>query len=146
MKVADVLASKGSIVITIHPDRTIKEAVDLMEVHNIGGLVVVNKNGKIQGIITERDLIRYAATSNPSFSTEVGAIMTKNVIVGVRQDEIDAVAHTMTEKHFRHLPIVDGEHLVGILTIGDVLKAQRDRYQGELHTLQVQIIADDDWE
>ena len=72
--------------------------------------------------------------------------MSKNVIVGVLQDEIDSVAHTMTEKHFRHLPVVDGDKLVGILTIGDVVKAQRDRYEGELHTLQIQIIAEDQQE
>jgi CBS domain-containing protein len=72
--------------------------------------------------------------------------MTRSVIVGVPQDEIDAVAHTMTEKHFRHLPVVDGGNLVGILTIGDIVKAQRDRYEGELHTLQIQVIAEDEQE
>jgi CBS domain-containing protein len=146
MKVADVLATKGTNVITILPDQTIKEAVDLMESHNIGGLVVVNKSGDLKGILTERDLIRYAATENPTFSAHVGTIMSRNVIVGVLQDEIDVVAHTMTEKRFRHLPIVDDDKLVGILTIGDVVKAQRDRYEGELHTLQIQIIADDEEE
>jgi CBS domain-containing protein len=146
MKVADVLASKGVQVITIQPQQTIKEAIDLMEAHNIGGLVVINPTGEIQGIITERDLIRYAATENPTFVTEVGKIMTRNVIVGVLQDEIDSVAHTMTEKRFRHLPVVDHDQLVGILTIGDVVKAQRDRYEGELHTLQIQIIAQDQQE
>ena len=143
MKVADVLASKSANVITILPHQTIKNAVDLMEAHNIGGLIVVNKDGEIQGIITERDLIRYAATDQPTFSAPISAIMSKSVIVGVLQDEIDSVAHTMTEKRFRHLPVVDDEKLVGILTIGDVVKAQRDRYEGELHTLQIQIIAED---
>ena len=146
MKIADVLASKGTQVITIQPQQTIKEAVDLMEVHNIGGLVVVDKKGKLLGIVTERDLIRYAATDHPSFTAQVGNIMSKNIIVGVLQDEIDSVAHTMTEKRFRHLPVVDEGQLVGILTIGDVVKAQRDRYEGELHTLQIQIIADDQQE
>ena len=144
MKVADVLASKGSNIITILPHQVIRDAVNLMEKHNIGGLVVVNGEGEIQGIITERDLIRYAATDQPTFSAPISSIMTKRVIVGVLQDDIDSVAHTMTEKHFRHLPVVDGNQLVGILTIGDVVKAQRDRYVGELHTLQIQIIADDD--
>jgi len=146
MKISDVLVSKDPNVITIQPHQTIKDAVDLMEAHNIGGLVVVNQDQKIVGMITERDLIRYAATEKPTFSAQVGAIMTRKVIVGVLQDEIDAVAHTMTEKRFRHLPVVDGDKLVGILTIGDVVKAQRDRYKGELHTLQIQIIAEDEQE
>jgi len=143
MKIADVLASKGINVITIQPHQTIKEAIDLMEVHDIGGLVVVNQLEEIQGIITERDLIRYAATENPTFSSQIESVMSKNVIVGVLQDEIDSVAHTMTEKRFRHLPVIDGDKLIGILTIGDIVKAQRDRYEGELHTLQIQIIAED---
>lgn len=146
MKIADVLVSKGRNVITIQPHQTIKEAVDLMEKHNIGGLVVIDRDEKIVGMLTERDLIRYAATPQPTFSTPIRAIMTKRVIVGVPQDDIDAVAHTMTEKRFRHLPVVEGDKLVGILTIGDVVKAQRDRYEGELHTLQIQIIATDDQE
>ncbi len=146
MKIADVLASKGAKVITIQPHQTIKEAVDLLEINNIGGLVVVNKDSEILGIITERDLIRYAATDNPSFSTAVHSIMTKNVLVGVLQDEIDTVAYTMTEKRFRHLPVVEEGNLIGILTIGDVVKAQRDRYEGEIHTLQIQINSEDEWE
>jgi CBS domain-containing protein len=146
MKVADILASKGSKVITIFPNQTIKEAVLLMEAHNIGGLVVINQAGKIQGIITERDLIHCVAKENPTFSTPVKTIMTTKVIIGVLQDEIDAVTHTMTEKRFRHLPIVEDEKLIGILTIGDVVKAQRDRYEGELQTLQIQITVEDQQE
>jgi len=146
MKVAEILASKGSKVFTVFANQTLKEVVDLMETHNVGGLVVVNHDGEIQGIITERDLIHYAATDNPSFATPVKAVMTRKIIVGVLQDEIDAVAHTMTEKRFRHLPIVENRKLVGILTIGDIVKAQRDRYEGELHTLQIQIIAEEQQE
>ncbi len=146
MKIADVLISKDSMVITIQPDQTIKEAVDLMEKYNIGGLVVVNQDEEILGIITERDLIRYAATEQPTFTTAVSVVMTKGVIVGVLQDEIDAVAHTMTEKRFRHLPVIEGGKLVGILTIGDIVKAQRDRYEGEIHTLEIQITSEEEQE
>ena len=143
MKVSEILASKGSKVITVFPNQTIKEAVLLMEAHNVGGLVVVNHAGVIQGIITERDLIRDAAKENPTFSTLVKFVMTTKVIIGVLQDDVDAVAHTMTEKRFRHLPIVEDGKLIGILSIGDVVKAQRDRYVGELQTLQIQISAED---
>jgi CBS domain-containing protein len=141
MKVSDILASKGSKVFTIFPNQNIKEAIQLMEAHNVGGLVVVNHAGEVQGMITERDLIRYAAKENPSFSTQVKFIMTTKVIIGVLQDDVDAVAHTMIEKRFRHLPVVEDGKLVGILSIGDVVKAQRDRYVGELQTLQIQISA-----
>ena len=143
MKVSDILASKGSKVFTVFSNQTIKEALQLMEAQNIGGLVVVNPAGEIQGMITERDLIRYAAKENPTFSTPVKFIMTTKVIIGVLQDEIDAVAHTMTEKRFRHLPIVEEGKLIGILSIGDVVKAQRDRYVGELQTLQIQNSAEE---
>jgi CBS domain-containing protein len=141
MKISDILRSKGSQVFTTHPQRTIKDAIHLLEVHNIGGLVVVDDAETIVGIITERDMIRYAASENPDFSIPVSQIMTPNVIVGVPQDDINAVAYTMTEKRFRHIPVVEHGKLVGILSLGDVVKAQRDRYEGEIHTLQTQIIA-----
>jgi CBS domain-containing protein len=144
MKIADILASKGSKVITIRPHQTIKNAIDMLENHNIGGLVVVDSGENIVGIITERDLIRFAASDHPDFTVSVGEVMTSSVIIGVPQDDINAVAFTMTEKRFRHLPVVEGGRLVGIVTIGDLVKAQRDRYEGEIHTLRIQIIKEEE--
>lgn len=141
MKVSDVLRYKGSQVYAIHPGKSIKTAIDMLEEYNIGGLVVLDDLDRIVGIITERDLIRYAASDSPDFSVSVGDIMTRNVVCGSLQDDLNAVAYTMTEKCFRHLPIVENGKLVGILSIGDVVKAQRDRYEGEIHTLQLQVIA-----
>ncbi len=141
MKIADVLKYKGSTVITIHPGKSIKNAIQLLEEHNIGALIVLDDLDQIMGIITERDIIRYAASEDPDFSIPVHQIMTRKIIVGMPQDDINSVAYTMTENRFRHLPVVDDGSLVGILSIGDVVKAQRDRYEGELHTLQIQVIA-----
>ena len=141
MKIADIIRSKGSQVFTTHPQRTIKEAIHLLVAHNIGGLVVVDDRENIVGIITERDLIRYAASESPNFSIPVGRIMTTQVVVGVPQDDVNSVAYTMTERHFRHLPVVENGKLVGILSLGDVVKAQRDRYEGEIHNLQIQVNA-----
>jgi predicted transcriptional regulator len=70
-------------------------------------------------------------------------IMTKKVIVAMPQDDVISVAHTMTEKRFRHLPILDGDKLIGIISIGDILKAQRDQYLGEIDTLETQIMAEE---
>src|SRR5262245_61593028 len=131
MNIASILASKGSHVVTTRPDATIREAVRLLAQHNIGGLVVVDARAYPVGIITERGIMREVARNERVFDLQVDAIMTREVIVGVPGDDVMSVAHTMTERRFRHLPIMDGGALVGIITIGDVLKAERDRYQGE---------------
>jgi len=88
--------------------------------------------------------VRRAIKESDIMSVEVGDVMTKNVIVGVPQDDLINVAHTMTERRFRHLPIVDGKRLIGIVSIGDVLKAQRDAYRGQIDTLETQVMAGDD--
>lgn len=141
MKVSDILRSKGSQVITIHPQKTVKNAIHLLVKYNIGGLVVLDDLENIVGMITERDLIHFVANENPDFSLPVQEVMSTNILVGMPQDDLDSVGHTMTEKRFRHLPIVEGGKLVGIVSIGDVVKAQRDRYEGEIHNLMIQAYA-----
>ena len=143
MKISDILAQKGGQVFTIRPDQTIHEALQVLVSHNIGGLVVLDENGNIVGVLTERDVLRFVAAENPDFSTPVHNVMTKNIIIGAPQDDLHSVAHTMTEKRFRHLPVVEKGKLMGIVTIGDVLKAQRDSYQGQVYTLQTMIIAEE---
>jgi CBS domain-containing protein len=140
MNIASILASKGSHVVTIRPDATVREAVRLLAQHNIGGLVVVDANVHPIGIITERGIMREVARSERVFDARVDSIMTREVVVGQPGDDLMSVAHTMTERRFRHLPVMDGGALVGIITIGDVLKAERDRYLGEVETLQTQLL------
>lgn len=142
MKVSRILATKGRGVITVRPEQTIREAVALLAKHNIGALVAVDEAEKPVGIISERDIIRAAARDEQVFSKTVGGLMTRNVITGLPQDDLRVVANTMTERRFRHLPIMDKGKLVGIVSIGDVVKAQRDQYEGEVDTLQTQILAD----
>jgi CBS domain-containing protein len=144
MKVRTILATKSTNVITIRPQQSLKEAARLLTEHNIGVLVVVNEAGKLVGIISERDIIRAAARLEDALSQPVKAAMTKEVIIGLPNDDLIAVAHAMTDKGFRHLPIMDQEELVGIISMKDIVKSQRDQYQGEIDTLQTQIIADED--
>ena len=141
MKVNSILSTKGREVITIHPQQTIRAAVELLSRHKIGALVVVEAEDRLVGIISERDVIRRAAVDENVFSLPVAEVMTRKVITGVPQDDLFSVAHTMTERRFRHLPIIDNDRLVGIISIGDVLKAQRDQYRGEIDTLETQILA-----
>jgi len=143
MNIQSILATKGANVVTIGPENTIRDALATLARHNFGALVVVNNEDKPIGILSERDIVRLAAKNEDFFSTPVSEVMTKNVITGVRQDELRAVANTMTENRIRHLPIVDKEGvLIGIVSIGDVVKAERNRFEGEADTLLVQIMAD----
>ena len=140
MKIVSVLATKSSDVITVRPDHSLREAVDLLAEHNIGALIVVDEPGRPIGIISERDIIREAARTEMVLGQPVSRVMTKDLITALPEDDLETVLQTMTAKHFRHLPIVDGERLIGVISIGDVVKAQLDKYQGELDTLQTQII------
>lgn len=140
MIIANVLAVKGPKVVTIRPDETIRQALILLAEHNIGALVVVGEGGLPVGILSERDIVREAARNEKVFGLVVSAIMTHDVIIGAPQDDLVSVAFTMTDRHIRHLPIADRGRLVGMVSIGDIVKAQRNELQGEVDTLQTQIL------
>lgn len=139
MKISNILATKGPNVITIHPHQTIKEAVLKLSQFNIGALVVVNDSGAPVGIISERDIVREAARADSILMLSVSSIMTKELITGSPHDDLTSVLQNMTKGHFRHLPIMDQGHLVGIVSIGDVVKAQLADYQGAIETLETRV-------
>jgi CBS domain-containing protein len=143
MKVRMILAKKGMKVITIAAEQEIRQAVALLTEKNIGALVVVDEVKQPIGILSERDIIRQAAVDEAVFSMKVADLMTKNVITGLPNDDAFSIAHTMTEKRFRHMPILEDGKLVGIVSLGDIMKAERDQYRGEIDTLETQIMADD---
>ncbi len=140
MNISSLLATKSKHVVTIGRRDSIADAVALLSKHNIGVLVVTEGVGKVVGIISERDIIRLAASEEQFQTSLVADVMTRNVIVGVPEDDVMSVAHTMTEKRFRHIPILDDDRLIGIISVGDILKAQRDQYQGQIDTLETQIL------
>ena len=141
MSIAHLLAGKGRGVVTIQPEDSIRQALGLLAQHNIGALIVVDSRQQPVGILSERDIVREAARNEGVFTQPVSALMTRNVIIGAPQDDVQAVAHTMTERRIRHVPVMDQGALVGIVSIGDLVKAQRDEYLGELETLQTQLLA-----
>ena len=144
MKISSILSTKSSEVITIAPDQTISEAISRLSSYNIGVLIVLGASGKVMGIISERDIVRRLVEDEELLSREVSEVMTSEVIVGVPDDDVMSVVHTMTEKRFRHIPVIDKGQLIGIISIGDILKAQRDQYQGQIDTLETQIMASDE--
>lgn len=139
MKISAVLATKGMNVVTIHPEQTIREAIALLNKHNIGALVAVDAASKPVGILSERDIVRHATKSQDIFAASIRQVMTRDVVTGSPQDDLNAVLQTMTDRRFRHMPVVDEGKLVGIVSIGDLVKAQLNEYKGQIDTLQTQI-------
>lgn len=138
MQISNILAKKGGGVVTVGPTQTIREAIALLVSKRIGALVVVDA-GKVVGLLSERDIIRAAAQNEALFGDPVSRIMTTDVIVAHPGDDLRAVENTMTIKRFRHLPIMDRGELVGIVSIGDVVKAALDEYEGVIETLESRV-------
>ncbi len=141
MKVSTILATKGNKLITIAPEKPIRDAVALLARHNIGALIVLNEAGKLVGILSERDVVRQLDQQEELLSQPVESVMTAKVITCLPQDDLMSVAHSMTERRFRHMPVLENDTLLGMISIGDVLKAQRDYYHGQIDTLETQILA-----
>jgi CBS domain-containing protein len=144
MSIARILATKGGQVFTVRQEQSIRQALALLAEHNVGALVVVDPSGQPIGILSERDIVRHLARNEHLFSEAVGTVMTQDVVVGTPQDDLTSVAHTMTEKRIRHLPVMHRGELAGIVSLGDIVKAQRDQYEGEVDTLQIQLIESQD--
>lgn len=127
MKVSELLVRKGANVSTIHPEKPLRSAMGVMIDEKIGALPVVCKDGGLVGIITERDLFRFLYHDIGAFDKKVVAdIMTQELIVGIPEDDIEYIAKIMTKNRIRHIPVVEKEHLKGILSIGDIVKARNE--------------------
>lgn len=123
MKIRDILASKGTDVVTTTPDRSVLDAMRVLVEHNIGSVVVV-EGGEVKGILTERDVLRLGARDPADLEEfRVGDAMTTDLVVGVPDDGIHSVMRIMTDRRIRHLPILEDGELQGIVSIGDVVKA-----------------------
>lgn len=140
MKIMSILATKGMRVVTIRPELTLREAVAVLARHNIGALPVLDADGALVGIVSERDVIHHVARDAAALDGPVSAAMTRDVLAGSPQDELLAAVQTMTRRHFRHLPIIEQGKLVGIVSMGDLVKAQLDQLQGRLDTLETQML------
>jgi len=132
MKVSQILKEKGEKVITTKPQTTVYEVIQLMNKHHIGAVMVVDESDKILGIVTERDVMRRCLTTpDPDLKMPVEKLMTKHLIVGVEEDNIQYVMGVMTKNKIRHLPIVKDGHLAGIISIGDAVKTQLEEAEHE---------------
>lgn len=137
MKVSDLLSIKGKTIITITPDRPVFEAMKKLMDNKISSLMVLDAGYNIRGIITERDIIRAINQSYETLRTQkVADLMTKALLVGTPEDDIEYVMGIMTQNRIRHLPIVSEDGLAGIISIGDIVKFQLQEIEVENHYLQ----------
>jgi len=137
MKVSDIVKERP--LSTIAPDKTVQEAIRILNQHNIGALPVCDEKGELAGIITERDVLRLCDGGDVAkgLQQKVSAVMTKNLIICVPDDSIENAMRVMTNKRIRHLPIIgEGRRLVGILSIGDIVKAKLDDASTEVRFLR----------
>lgn len=141
MLIAELLRAKGSDVVTVRPDTPVSELLDRLARHNIGA-VVVAEAGRVAGIASERDVVRRLAEQGVSLlDRPVSEIMTTAVITCKTSDTVDALTVLMTENRVRHVPVLAAGALVGIVSIGDVVKSrirqlELDRQQLEAYITQ----------
>jgi CBS domain-containing protein len=123
MKIKDISRISGREIATIMPNATLSEAVEKMVDNSIGALPVCEGNGKLVGIISERDIIKWLYRSNSSpDNTKVKSVMTGDVLIGLPEDDIEVILKTMTENNIRHLPVMSGDSIIEILSIRDVIE------------------------
>ncbi len=147
MRIKDILQEKGTGVVTIDAGRTIHAAIVELNHHGIGALVVTEEDGKVVGIVTERDILKscgnnctHLLNTPPREHTLcqnlVQDIMTRDLVIGVPDDDLNYVMGVMTKHHIRHLPILDQGSLAGIISLTDLINAHFEENVFESRTLK----------
>jgi signal-transduction protein with cAMP-binding, CBS, and nucleotidyltransferase domain len=132
MKIEQLLAKKGNDVCSINPEATVYEAIQKMAEKNVGALLVMHED-KVAGIISERDYTRKLILKNRSSKdTPVADVMTKDVCYVTQQEQVNECMALMTEKRIRHLPVIEDGKVLGIISLGDVVKTIIDEQDHEI--------------
>ena len=136
MTVRAILDTKGHTVQGVEPDATLFSAVKILGGRKIGAVLVMSK-GRIEGILSERDIVRVLGERGPGVLDEpVSTVMTRKVISCKQSDTVAAIMEMMTLGKFRHLPVVEGDRVVGVISIGDVVKWRVQEYEHEQEALR----------
>ncbi len=135
--IKQLLAEKGDRVFSITPEESVFEAIQRMAEHNVGALLVLNPEGRLAGIVSERDYIRRVSLEGKqSKETRVREIMTAKVLCARPDQSIQQSMAVMTDKRIRHLPVLDGDRLLGMVSIGDLVKAIIEDQQFTIQQLE----------
>ena len=140
MRVIDVLRRKGDLVVTIRPDESVGALLDTLAEHRVGALVVASADGDVDGIVSERDVVRHLQARGAAvLGQPVSAIMTSPVHTARPETTHDELMVLMTEQRIRHVPVVVDDRLRGIISIGDVVKHRIEELQSERDQLTAYI-------
>lgn len=129
MRVDNIIQKKGAEVVTLSSESSISTLLATLAKHSIGAVVVVDGD-KVVGIVSERDVVRHLAETE-SVEGQISSIMSRDLQTRGREDDIRNLAAKMTERRIRHLPVMDGDELVAIVSIGDVVKSRLDDLEAE---------------
>jgi CBS domain-containing protein len=131
MRISEVLGGKRGDVVTVLPGATVRELVALLAEHNIGALVVSADGSSVDGIVSERDVVRRLHDDDGVLDAEVSSIMSTEVATCSGHDTVNELMALMTERRFRHVPVVEDDRLTGIVSIGDVVKSRMSELEFE---------------
>ncbi len=138
MRVSDLLAEKGDLVVTIHPDTSLEQAAKQLARYGFGVLVASEDGRVVSGILSERDIVRkIAEVGAPGLNIKTRSIMTRKVHTCTRDDTLDDLMRLMTEGRFRHVPVVDeNDHVCGMVSMSDLVKRRVAELEAETQQLQ----------
>lgn len=140
MTVAAILKHKGNHVFTIDPTMTVPAISDTLTSHRIGAVLVIDRTGQILGIVSERDIVNSIATNGArTLEMTAGQLMTRAVHLAHPDMTVEEAMHKMTLGRIRHLPVMRDETLVGMISIGDVVKARIMRQETEVDSMRAYI-------
>ncbi len=140
--IAHVLRDKGAVVHTLSADATLEQAAKELNLRKVGALVVIADNGELLGVLSERDVVREVAQRGASaLADRVSSAMSRTVITAASQEPLDEGLSRMTDRRIRHLPVIENGRLVGIVSIGDLVKHRIAAVEAEAASLQAYIAA-----
>jgi CBS domain-containing protein len=142
MFVSDILSQKGGLVFTVTPGTTVSQVAKQLSTRRIGSVLVMDGRDSLTGIVSERDIVRAISLHGDSaLEFEASRVMTRDVVTCDPDDSIDQVMETMTRGRFRHLPVMRHGELLGLVSIGDVVKARLEEAKHETEALKAYIAA-----
>lgn len=132
MRISDVIRRKGDEVVTLPSDATVRQLLETLEQHHIGAVVVSDDGTVVSGIVSERDVVRHLCIDGVGvLDQSVTMIMTSDVHTCTPEENLEDLAEVMTERRFRHIPVVTGGRLVAIVSIGDIVKGRIEELKTE---------------